>query len=514
LRISSQSAIVAGEGFFVFQKEGNMKSKKFKVSAIIFYSVIIALALGLPNMAFAGTIQLPKTGQTICYDTDGNVIGCAGTGQDGNIQAGVAWPNPRFTDHGDGTVTDKLTGLMWTKDANPAGYLTWQQALDYVQTLNTGGHTDWRLPNINELQGLIDYSVHPPLPLGHPFTNMQSVLYYWSSTTIAFMPSFAWVVEMISGSAAPNEKSLSITHAWPVRAGQCGSLGNSVICLSKTGQTKCYDTLGTEISCAGTGQDGDIQAGVAWPNPRFTDHGNGTVNDNLTGLMWTKDAKPAGNTMTWQQALDYMQTLNTGGHTDWRLPNVNELKSLVDYSPSIPDLSLGHPFTNVQFGSSWSSTSHAFSPDGAWIVHVSGGIGSNDDKSNGSYYAWPVRAGQVGPVTTTTTMSLTTTTTISNNTTTSTFPNSTTTTTTTSGPCAAETIYGENSEQTELLREYRDKVLSKTPEGQEIIKTYYKFSPTVTKLLKQRPMLKNRAKTFIDNMLPGIRRKVADSMLR
>jgi hypothetical protein len=86
-----------------------------------------------------------------------------------------------------------------------------------------------------------------------------------------------------------------------------------------------------------------------------------------------------------------------------------------------------------------------------------------------------------------------------------------TTTTTTSKPCAAETIYGENSEQTELLRKYRDTVLSKTPEGQEVIKTYYKFSPTVTNLLEQRPLLKNRAKAFIDSMLPGIRNKVEET---
>jgi len=77
--------------------------------------------------------------------------------------------------------------------------------------------------------------------------------------------------------------------------------------------------------------------------------------------------------------------------------------------------------------------------------------------------------------------------------------------------CAAEAIYGENSEQTELLREYRDNVLSKTPEGQEIIKNYYIFSPTVTKLLEQIPLLKNRVKAFIDSMLPAIREKVEES---
>jgi len=85
------------------------------------------------------------------------------------------------------------------------------------------------------------------------------------------------------------------------------------------------------------------------------------------------------------------------------------------------------------------------------------------------------------------------------------------TTSTTTTPCAAESIYGEDSEDTELLREYRDNVLRKTPEGQELIKTYYKLSPTVTRLLEQRPLLKNRAKAFIDSMLPGIRKKVEES---
>ena len=121
-------------------------------------------------------------------------------------------------------------------------------------------------------------------------------------------------------------------------------------------------------------------------------------------------------------------------------------------------------------------------------------------------------------ITTSTTSSVTTsTTTISPTSTTTTTQLSTTTieptttTTTRSGPCAAEAIYGENAEETELLRKYRDNVLSKTPEGQEIIKTYYKFSPTVTELLEQRPLLKNRAKAFIDSMLPKIRKKVEES---
>jgi hypothetical protein len=62
------------------------------------------------------------------------------------------------------------------------------------------------------------------------------------------------------------------------------------ILLPQTGQTKCYDLSGTEIPCEGTGQDGDVRAGLSRPDPRFTDNGNGTATDNLTGLTWTRDA--------------------------------------------------------------------------------------------------------------------------------------------------------------------------------------------------------------------------------
>jgi len=125
-------------------------------------------------------IQLPRTGQTTSY----------AVGDDGDIQAGVAWPSPRFTDNGDQTITDNLTGLMWTKDAGTptvgsctGGTKTWQGALDYVACLNSNnylGHSDWRLPNINELHSLIDKGT---IGLITPrFTNVPSAA-HWSSTT-------------------------------------------------------------------------------------------------------------------------------------------------------------------------------------------------------------------------------------------------------------------------------------------------------------------------------------------
>jgi len=172
---------------------------------------------------FAAPAPVWETGQKASYYG----------GDDGDLERGVAWPSPRFADYGNGTVMDNLTGLMWTKNANlPNGYRTWQQALDYVSSLNAShylGYTDWRLPNRKELFSLIDHSrYNPALPADHPFTNVQAVD-YWSSTTYAGYPGYAWVVNMWYGVVSYDYKSYYGYYVWPVRSGQGGSFGNLVI---------------------------------------------------------------------------------------------------------------------------------------------------------------------------------------------------------------------------------------------------------------------------------------------
>jgi len=172
--------------------------------------------------------------------------------------------------------------------------------------------------------------------------------------------------------------------------------------VEKTGQTKCYNASGTEITCSGTGQDGEYQKGIAWPVPRFTDNGNGTVTDNLTGLIWLLDANRFGG-KSWDDALSVCNTLAADGTNltdgssagDWRLPNVREIFTLIDFGQSWPCLSLGHPFTNVQFQSDyyWSSSTNGDDPVFAWIVHMAEGIVINRSKSADGRYVWPVRAG-------------------------------------------------------------------------------------------------------------------------
>ncbi len=322
-----------------------------KRSLLIFMLIapltIIASMMFLSATTMAAVISLPKTGQTTCYDADGNVIDCAGTGQDGDVQAGVDWPDPRFTDHGDGTMSDNLTGLMWTQDGELAGFKTWPEALDFVAGMNAGthpnfGYTDWRLPNIRELMSLSNKGVSQLAGwlVEQGFINVypsNGRNFYWSSTTMVgpanqdyVYAARAYIHNVLNDHVWCFEKTQS-AYVWPVRAGQRDLPSPHPANVTKTGQTTCYDASGNEIDCAGTGQDGELQWGVAWPDPRFTDNGDGTVTDKLTGLTWAQDPSAAGE-MTWQQALDYAASLTNASDNDeaeWRLPNFNELASLL-----------------------------------------------------------------------------------------------------------------------------------------------------------------------------------------
>lgn len=108
-----------------------------------------------------------------------------------------------YTDHGNGTVTDQGTGLMW-QNSNVSEARYWQGALDYCKGLTLAGHTDWRLPNIKELESLVDATRFNP-SIDPVFTGTKSS-YDWSSTSAAYSPDFAWGVSFYDGFVGGNFK--------------------------------------------------------------------------------------------------------------------------------------------------------------------------------------------------------------------------------------------------------------------------------------------------------------------
>jgi len=339
--------------------------------------------------------RLPATGQTTCWNSSGAVISCAGTGEDGELRKGAPLT---YVDNGDGTVTDVNTGLMWEKLSHDGtvhddhNKYTWANVFAHVATLNRtnfAGHADWRLPNVRELLSIVTYqnlipTVTPAFDnrcsSGCDVTRCSCTFSgdTWTSTSETASPSRQWFVDFQDAQVGAGLEG----GTGPARAVRDTSTGCP---LPATGQTTCWNSSGSVISCAGTGQDGELRRGAPLA---YADNGNGTVTDLNTGLVWEKVSDDGtvhdkDNTYTWANAFTgHVATLNAtsfAGHTDWRLPNVRELQSIVNYQSSSPMVSSafktncgpGCPATGCSCtasGNYWSSTSSVSSPSRAWFV--------------------------------------------------------------------------------------------------------------------------------------------------
>ena len=182
----------------------------------------------------------------------------------------------------------------------------------------------------------------------------------------------------------------------------------AAIKLPQSGQSSCYNATGASVPCAGTGQDGDKKTGVEWPSPRFTDNGNGTMTDSLTGLIWLKDAtcndtvggvEKTNGYLSWNEALAWSNGMGDGScglidgskPGDWRLPSRKEMKSLVNRQLVVNALGLvSSGFQNVQANSYWTSSTNAGTPANAWYICMNNGHIYNLPKSEVSYVL-PVR---------------------------------------------------------------------------------------------------------------------------
>lgn len=141
----------------------------------------------------------------------------------------IKHPGSQHTDNGDGTVTDRLTGLVWMKNADCWNYMTWNAAIDKVAELNagtatctgyTGPYTDWRLPSPMELKRFFEFTM-PAVTSDHPFSVARMYTSYWSNTTDPRDTSSAFTVSLRYIHVDTDNKLLTTNrYVWPVRGGQ------------------------------------------------------------------------------------------------------------------------------------------------------------------------------------------------------------------------------------------------------------------------------------------------------
>lgn len=197
--------------------------------ALTVLSRAVGLPLTLTCECQAGGEVIPsqtvRTGQTTCFDVTGSATPCAGTGQDGEFQAG----SPRsFTDNLDGTVTDNATGLMWEKHGDEEGIHDRDNTYSFadavgvkIATLNStsfAGYNDWRLPNIVELQtlfsfGAVNTSTFPAFnsdcvpSCSSTVCSCTNTSIYWTSTSDYSSPAYSWTLNFSAASVQVIHKS-------------------------------------------------------------------------------------------------------------------------------------------------------------------------------------------------------------------------------------------------------------------------------------------------------------------
>ncbi len=307
------------------------------------------------------TYPLTATGQTSCYDDDGAEVTCpadgeAFYGQDAQF-AGEATMS--YTDNGDGTTTDNVTGLSWQQVPSSED-LTWQEAVDYANELELGGYDDWRVPSAKELYSIADFSA------GWPYLDTT----YFSLAT---------------GEVTKDEQYWTSNHyvGTTVEGGEDAAFGVNAV----TGHIKAY---AAEASGPVGGKYVRAVRGDTYGENSFVDNGDGTVTDGSTTLMWAQSDDAVE--LDWEDALAYANASELGGYSDWRLPNVKELQSIVDYtkSPSATDAdSVGAAIDDV-FTSTEMTNEAGDSDYGYYWTNTSANFTSGEPY----YYAWYVAFGR------------------------------------------------------------------------------------------------------------------------
>jgi hypothetical protein len=289
-----------------------MKTKLGIFGPLILFSSVFSSGLVQGEEGERPPYAVADTGQVRCYGEGEEIpypeAGAAYFGQDGQY----AGNGPSYRDAGDGTVEDLVTGLVWQKTPD-FRVRTWEEAKAYASLLKLTGRSDWRLPTIKELFSIADFrgNMHTRTPYidtkvfdfkyPDPNSGMRDMdVQYWSSTL----------------------------YVGTTMAGDTSAFGFNFA----DGRIKSYPVKFGGGRRGGGGVKKFVRCvrGNAYGRNDFRDNGDGTVTDRATGLTWTK--ADGGKALNWKEALAYAEGLKLAGHDDWRLPNVKELQTLVDYA--------------------------------------------------------------------------------------------------------------------------------------------------------------------------------------
>ncbi|QRN86878.1 DUF1566 domain-containing protein [Clostridia bacterium] len=308
--------------------------------------------------ATIGGYPIVDTNQTIFYSNDA-IIDEPAEGEDFYGQdASYTGNAPSYTDNGDGTVTDNVTDLMWQQD--PGEKLTWPEAVELLDEFNEealGGYSDWRIPTIKELYSLVQFS-------GLTRTS--------SDTSIPYIDTDYFEFEY--GDAAGENRFID-SQIMTSTIYDSTTLGGNTTVFGYNfadGRIKGYE-IDKDFYCY------FVRGNTSYGENLFVDNGDETITDEATGLMWTQNdsgyyeaGTEADGTLNWQEALEWVAEMNESnflGYSDWRLPNVKELQSIVDYdrspvtgTPAINEMFYCAPIINCfgedDYGYYWSGTTH------------------------------------------------------------------------------------------------------------------------------------------------------------
>ena len=275
-------------------------------------------------------------------------VGGAFYGQDANYIKNA----PSYTDNGDGTITDNVTGLMWQKDMGEK--IPFEDAATVAKNLRVGGYSDWRVPTIKELYSLI------------LFTGQVK-----GETAVKSFIDENYFVQPI-GDTSIGEREID-AQTWS----STQYVGNQMLAFGVNfidGRIKGYPMTKPGTNTPNTMYFRMVRGNTSYGVNKFVDNGDGTITDNATGLMWQK--ADDGTARDWEESLKYAEDLELGGHSDWRLPDAKELQSIVDYtrspsttnSPAIDPMFQTTSITDPdgvtgQYPFFWSSTTHLDGPN-------------------------------------------------------------------------------------------------------------------------------------------------------